>query len=299
MNVGMVNDGNGNFTYTVSGLNDGDTIEYFFTYNPGNGALDTAWMSYTLGTQGGGGDEGGSGGNVQNGLVTMYADLNYGGGAASFGVGRYDMADMVQAGIANDSISSIKVPIGYKLTVFSDIHFAGESRVFDADSSYVGEEWNDKITSFIIEEASYYIYNKHSGLVLEVANAGRDNGTNLIQNTLNHGEYQQWKVVPVEGGCYKIISVMHEKAIDVADLSTANGGNVHIWEYVGGDNQKWIIESAGGSYKTIVNKLSGLSLDGDDWSTTPGGNIIQWQLGDGQANQQWEFVLVNPQPANP
>lgn len=301
MNVGMVNDGNGNFTYSVSGLNAGDTIEYFFTYNPGNGALDTAWMSYTLGngTQGGGGDDSGSSGTVQSGLVTMYTDLNYGGSAASFGVGRYDMADMVQAGIANDSISSIKVPLGYKLTVFYDIHFAGESRVFDADSSYVGDEWNDKITSFIIEEASYYIYNKHSGLVLEVANAGRDNGTNLIQNTLSQGEHQQWKVVPVEDGCYKIISVMHEKAIDVAELSTANGGNVHIWEYVGGDNQKWQIESAGGAYKTIVNKLSGLSLDGDDWSTTPGGNIIQWQLGDSQANQQWEFVLVNSQPANP
>lgn len=49
MNVGMVDSGDGNFTYKVSGLKEGDTIEYFFTYNPGNGALDTQWMSYTLG----------------------------------------------------------------------------------------------------------------------------------------------------------------------------------------------------------------------------------------------------------
>ena len=47
-NVGMTNIGNGLFRYTVSGLSVGDTIEYFFTYNPGAGALDTAWAAFTL-----------------------------------------------------------------------------------------------------------------------------------------------------------------------------------------------------------------------------------------------------------
>ena len=47
-NVGMKSDGNRNYTYTVSGLKAGDTIEYFFTYNPGQGALDTQKETYTL-----------------------------------------------------------------------------------------------------------------------------------------------------------------------------------------------------------------------------------------------------------
>lgn len=53
LNVAMANAGNGNFTYPVKGLKQGDTVQYFFTYNPGQGALDTPWQTYVHGvTQG-------------------------------------------------------------------------------------------------------------------------------------------------------------------------------------------------------------------------------------------------------
>lgn len=53
LNVAMSSTGNGNYTYTVDNLQQGDTVEYFFTYNPGGGALDTPWLTYTHGvTQG-------------------------------------------------------------------------------------------------------------------------------------------------------------------------------------------------------------------------------------------------------
>jgi len=49
LNVAMTPTGGGNYTYPVQGLQQGDTIEYFFTYNPGNGALDTPWQTYVHG----------------------------------------------------------------------------------------------------------------------------------------------------------------------------------------------------------------------------------------------------------
>lgn len=53
LNVAMHTDGSGNYTYPVPGLQQGDTVEYFFTYNPGQGALDTPWQTYVHGvTQG-------------------------------------------------------------------------------------------------------------------------------------------------------------------------------------------------------------------------------------------------------
>ncbi|WP_128660015.1 family 16 glycosylhydrolase [Paenibacillus sp. 598K] len=53
LNVAMTPTGGGNYTYPVQGLQQGDTVEYFFTYNPGNGALDTPWQTYVHGvTQG-------------------------------------------------------------------------------------------------------------------------------------------------------------------------------------------------------------------------------------------------------
>ncbi|MEJ9222034.1 family 16 glycosylhydrolase [Paenibacillus glucanolyticus] len=53
LNVAMTPIGNGNYTYPVKNLKHGDTVEYFFTYNPGQGALDTPWFTYVHGvTQG-------------------------------------------------------------------------------------------------------------------------------------------------------------------------------------------------------------------------------------------------------
>jgi beta-glucanase (GH16 family) len=53
LNVAMTPIGNGNYTYAVNNLQQGDVVEYFFTYNPGQGALDTPWQTYVHGvTQG-------------------------------------------------------------------------------------------------------------------------------------------------------------------------------------------------------------------------------------------------------
>ncbi|WP_334076912.1 glycoside hydrolase family 16 protein [Paenibacillus sanfengchensis] len=49
LNVAMTGAGNGNYTYAVNNLRHGDTVEYFFTYNPGQGALDTPWQTYIHG----------------------------------------------------------------------------------------------------------------------------------------------------------------------------------------------------------------------------------------------------------
>ncbi|MEK3783555.1 family 16 glycosylhydrolase [Paenibacillus sp. FSL R5-0810] len=49
LNVAMTPTGNGNYTYPVNHLKRGDTVEYFFTYNPGQGALDTPWQTYVHG----------------------------------------------------------------------------------------------------------------------------------------------------------------------------------------------------------------------------------------------------------
>ncbi|WP_227011694.1 family 16 glycosylhydrolase [Paenibacillus lutimineralis] len=53
LNVAMVPTGDGNYIYPINNLQYGDAIEYFFTYNPGQGALDTPWLTYVHGvTQG-------------------------------------------------------------------------------------------------------------------------------------------------------------------------------------------------------------------------------------------------------
>ena len=53
-------------------------------------------------------------------LVTFYSGYNYSGVANSLDVGEYSYAKMLASRIANDSISSIKIPNGYTVIVYQD-----------------------------------------------------------------------------------------------------------------------------------------------------------------------------------
>ena len=99
---------------------------------------------------------------IQTYPVIFYQDANYGGDHMSFNVG--DRIALVSNGqkrgsgcvICNDDISSIKVPFGLKVTVYTDKNFNGFSKVITSDCPYVGNGFNDKISSFTIEYADGY-----------------------------------------------------------------------------------------------------------------------------------------------
>jgi hypothetical protein len=80
-------------------------------------------------------------------VVTVYEDANFLGNSASLGVGRYDLE---QLGIANDSLSSLRVPIGMAVTLYEDWDFGGRSMTFAQDAIYVGDDFNDITSSIIV-----------------------------------------------------------------------------------------------------------------------------------------------------
>lgn len=82
----------------------------------------------------------------QNGSVIVYDDSQYRGASQALGIGRYDWGQ-----IKNDGISSLKVPAGMTVTLYSDTHFRGQSKTFTADTPYVGDDFNDQTSSMIIE----------------------------------------------------------------------------------------------------------------------------------------------------
>jgi hypothetical protein len=49
--------------------------------------------------------------------------------------------------IGNDVISSLQVADGYKVIVYTDADFTGRSKEFTADAPYVGDAFNDAISS--------------------------------------------------------------------------------------------------------------------------------------------------------
>ncbi|MBV1852835.1 glycosyl hydrolase family 95 catalytic domain-containing protein [Catellatospora tritici] len=78
---------------------------------------------------------------------TFYADINYGGSAVTLGTGNYDLAQLQAAGIANDSVSSIRVPSGYTVTAYADAGFTGTSWVIGADNPNLGSTGNNDAIS--------------------------------------------------------------------------------------------------------------------------------------------------------
>jgi mannan endo-1,4-beta-mannosidase len=84
-------------------------------------------------------------------MVTVYEDANFQGESAALGVGRYDWE---QIGIANDSLSSLKVPPGWAATLYEDVHFGGRSKIFTHDASYVGDDFNDLTSSIVVANTS-------------------------------------------------------------------------------------------------------------------------------------------------
>lgn len=228
-----------------------------------------------------------------SGDIYIYQDINYGGTAASLGPGNYNLASLQAKGFKNDDLSSIKCPWGYKVTLYADDNFSGASKVITADTSWIGSDWNDRVTSIKVEKARYRIVNRHSGLCLDVSGANTANGTNIQQWTSNGTAAQIWEVnFNAEDSTYVLTSTIHGKALDMDGFPMENGGNAHIWDNGNTANQRWYITFIDNGYTFLINKHSNKCLEVSGWSTTDGGNVQQWDYF-AQANQQWKFEMVN------
>lgn len=80
-------------------------------------------------------------------IATIYEHSNHGGRALRLqGAGDYDYSTLASFSF-NDLTSSIKIESGYYLQAFTDAGFKGASAIFTGSTSYVGDGFNDKISS--------------------------------------------------------------------------------------------------------------------------------------------------------
>ena len=82
------------------------------------------------------------------GNATFYGDANYGGTAVTLSPGDYTLSRLQAAGIGNDSISSLKVPSGVIVELYSNDNFGGSLLTKTADdATLVDDSWNDMVSS--------------------------------------------------------------------------------------------------------------------------------------------------------
>jgi hypothetical protein len=73
-------------------------------------------------------------------VAILFTDSNYGGASTRLGKGEYDMTVLA---IPNDSLSSMRIPAGWRVTVFEHSGFNGRSKTFSSDTDFVGNDFND------------------------------------------------------------------------------------------------------------------------------------------------------------
>lgn len=144
-------------------------------------------------------------------------------------------------------------------------------------------------TDNFYSNAYYRIINRNSEKLVDVNQASKANGANIVQWPGNGGNNQQWQILDIGGGFYKFINRNSGLAMDVNQASTVNGAQIIQWPFNGGANQQWQTTSLTGGFTKIINKNSGEVLDVNGGVITNGASIIQWPWNGGN-NQQWLVI---------
>lgn len=140
--------------------------------------------------------------------------------------------------------------------------------------------------------ATHYLTNANSGLVMDVNAGSTTTGASIIQWTNHNGTNQQWRLTSQGWNVYTLTNANSGLCLDVPNNSPTSGVQLDQWTCNGGTNQQWAL-SAVGSYTSPSNQNyeltsleSGQVIDVSASSTTAGATIIQWPT-NGGANQTW------------
>jgi hypothetical protein len=84
--------------------------------------------------------------------VTLFADIEYGGDFVRLGPGEYTLADLQATGVPNDWLSSLWVPAGFRVQIFSDDPFLGPSWVLEQNTANFLDIGANDVTSSVLVE---------------------------------------------------------------------------------------------------------------------------------------------------
>jgi hypothetical protein len=80
--------------------------------------------------------------------VTLYEDCNYNGKSYFVAAGNYRSYQMR---VSNDRLSAMRIPYGFKVTIYENDGFTGRSNTFTSDEVCLATEWNEMASSIVVE----------------------------------------------------------------------------------------------------------------------------------------------------
>lgn len=99
----------------------------------------------------------------QNSVAAIaYSDADYKGYAIQLEEGVYTMADLAAIGLKARDMSSMKVSDGYRVSLYKGTSAIGTSLNITTSTPYIGDAWNDAVSSMRIEHTANGIKTAHT-----------------------------------------------------------------------------------------------------------------------------------------
>ncbi len=229
--------------------------------------------------------------------VTLYQNFDFGGASVTLAEGRHDI-NTFYSSIGNDQLSSIRIPSGYRVTLYEHGGFQGRTQVLTSDVAAISG-FNDMTSSIVIEKMGhvqagkyYKIQARHSGKLLYITGASTTNGATLVQYEDHGGSNNQFLFEDAGSGYYVLKAKHSSKALDVKDSTATDGQPIIQWDIHNGANQQFRLDPAGDGYYFLVAKHSQKLWDVNGSSAANSAGIIQWTK-HGGANQQFKLIAVD------
>lgn len=172
----------------------------------------------------------------------FYKDINYGGSVWGLPAGSYNTAALVAKGIQNNDITAYTIPAGYQATFYKNDNFSGGSITVTGNSSWIGNAWNDSISSLVISQVAATgtliqaeNYSTMSGIITEGTtdtdgglNVGAvDAGDRMTYNSINFptsGTYKvEYRVSSLSGGGKISIDLNGGTSLATRDIPSTGG----------------------------------------------------------------------------
>ncbi|MDP4277474.1 MAG: GxGYxYP family putative glycoside hydrolase [Bacteroidota bacterium] len=229
------------------------------------------------------------------GVVTVYADTAFGGFSGGLKAGNYTLADLGNKGILDNNIASLKIGLGYKVILYEDDNFQGNSIELTSNDRDLGD-WAGKVTSLKVMtngatnlEGIYYLQNRETNLNMAVKGDSLSTADGVIiqQSAVSTASSQQFKLTHLGNGCYSITAVSDGLSLDVMDYSTDDDATIQQWTNYRSTNQQFILVPTGDGYYKIVAKHSSKLLEP---AATYANVKIRQKTDTNQKMGQWRLV---------
>jgi hypothetical protein len=127
-----------------------------------------------------------------------------------------------------------------------------------------------------VTEGIYTVQPVHSDKCMDVAGANHSSGADVYQFNCNPAQpSQQWQLVTLGSGGYKLVNLNSGKVLEVAGGSTADGANVQQGDENGGNAQQWRLVSQGDGAYQLVAGHSSKCVEVADGAVYDGGTLRQ------------------------